>query len=167
VDFKIRNLYNDNCGSTGVMLILVPFIVVMLLSVVYLPMGGGEEIPFDLVVTPDGYDEMSEGERAEYLAELHGQCVKNWHWRFELSWPDFAGNWYMDFEDGFSMKFDKYNDFLSGDYVIDMGDVSSIITGILTLNPVCLGDIGIYGIFVRLILIFSVIVGIVELLWIG
>jgi len=164
--FKVRSLRDDDVGS-GVYLVLVPFIIVVLLTVVFMPMGSSSDVGFNILVTPDDYHNMSSSQRAQYLYDLHGANEKVWIFRFALSWPDFAGNWYRVFDDGFKMTNDKYNDWLDGSYTIDMNDIASMVTSILTLDPPALHQLGIYGTILRLVMIFSVVIGIVELLWIG
>ena len=167
MDFKIRHFKKDD-NASGVFFILIPFIITIILSAVFIPMGDSLQVGVNIVVTPQGYEDMTTLERTLYLYDqFGGNPVYNYHWRLSLSWPDWAGDWYYDFPDGTSMNKEDYENFLSGEYSVDDADLKDVIMSVLTINPPVLDYLGIYGTLIRLILIVSVVIGIIEIIWIG
>lgn len=157
-----------NDDANGVYLVLVPFVITILLTVVFIPMGGTAQIGAGIVMTPEGYGNMTTYDNKQYLADqFGGSPTYEWRWSLKLSWPDWAGRWYYVFPDGTAMEKDKYESFLDGTYSIDDDDLYDLVMSILTIDPPALKEIGIYGTMIRVVLIVSVVIGLVELIWIG
>lgn len=163
---KIRS--NTLASGTGVMLVLVPFVISVFLTGVFVPTGDGADIGGLSLFVPENYQNMSESERADFLAELHGG-YPNKDWRPELRWwyfiPAGFGIVHYVYPDGTDMSSSEYHKYIEGD--ADKPDYWQVASNMITINPPALHSIGVYGGLVRIIMIASVCIGLVDLLWFG
>lgn len=167
--FQLRRLKKNVFGTgTGVMLIVVPFIVSALLAVTFVPMGNDVGLSQLGLYNPENFDDMTPQQRDNWLVDTHG------NWRLELrTWmgiphtilTDWAGTWWLIFDDGFEMKQSDWKIWREGGS-IDISYVD-VTMSILSLNPPALGYVGDYGAIVRIVMIFSLCIGLVDILWFG
>lgn len=171
----LKSLRNDNFAFTGSMLILVPLIVSILLSVAFVSL----DVPSDLnspvtlgdmfINVPINYSNMTVSQREAYLVDTYGGNYTS-EFRFELGLRLSAGSnplgvyWYV-FPDGTELTADQYRRFINGDAT--EVDYLSVVYSIATIDPPALKHLGVYGEFIRVIMIVSVAIGLTEILWIG
>lgn len=158
--------FKDNdVASFGVMAIIVPMIIVVVLTGVSAGMGESTDGTFDSSLNvPLTYDNMTKVQRAEYLSSLHGGIpVENWGLNgYGLEMP-----WLTDrtYPDGTVITNNAYNRFVNGE--ADNVDYMNLVLSCFTVNPPLLEDLGFAGILIRIILILSIALGLLDLIWIG
>lgn len=171
----LRSLRNDNFAFTGGMLVLIPLVISIILSVVFIPL----DVPSDLnspvtlgdmfINVPVNYDNMTVSQREAYLADTYGGNYTE-EFRFDLGFRLSVGSnpfgvyWYV-FPDGTEFTVDQYRRFIFGDAT--EVDYLSVVYSIATVDPPALKHLGVYGEFIRIVMIVSVAIGLTEILWIG
>jgi len=183
----VNKIINNNNGSTGVMLVLIPFIITILLFMVSLPIDTATD---DKMITiggmwldiPEDYENMTWSERAEYTNISHGgNWTEDIEWRAPYWWEwatlplagiggihylaDTWGNSLITWPDGTQVRQDDLEKYIEG-RAFDT-DWKGIVESIVTINPPILSYLGIYGAVFRIILVIAVAIGLVEILWIG
>lgn len=161
---KLRK-WNNYASGFGALLILIPFIISIILNLVFVPMGT-ETQNFGILYKPEGYEDMTPLEREAWLTWTFGGIPEyNYLWRLKLSWPDFAGAWYYCYPDGTNIPTQQWENFVNneGDFI----DSLDIVTNIIGINPPALTYLGLFGEIIRIILIVCVAIGLVEIIWIG
>jgi len=163
----VKNLKKNKFASgAGGLLLLIPFIISLLLTMAYQPMGETTGINNILLTQPEHYEEMTQIEREKHLENLFGgHPEKEFHWGFKLSFPDFAGRWYIVYPDGTEIELDDWEKFIEG-YGVEP-DYYNVVMSIIAIDPPILATIGIWGAIIRVLLIVSVCIGLVDLVWIG
>lgn len=167
--FRLKSLRKNKFGtSNGVMLIFIPFFITILLTVVYIPIDapmGAEDL---VMYTPDHYRDMSPQERDNWLLDTHG------NWTLELrTWmgiphtilTDWAGTWWLVFDDGFEMKQSDWQKWRLGQDIDP--DYVALTLSVLTIDPLALRELDVYGGIIRIVMIVSVCIGLVDIIWFG
>lgn len=165
-----KQIINDKEGSVGgSIFILLPFIICVMLVAVSIPIESenaqGNIEGLDIYI-PENYEDMTKQERINYLAQQHGGMPTEkriwWEWGWDL---DFFYEDYMIFPDHTKWSEEKYDKWINGQ-AKDV-DVLGVAFNILTLNPPILEHLNEWGMLIRIILIASVAIGMLDLLWIG
>ncbi|HEY0090425.1 MAG TPA: hypothetical protein VGB37_16365 [Candidatus Lokiarchaeia archaeon] len=163
--FKLKKIKNDINGF-GSILILAPFIISIVLTIVFLPLGVVGSQYYGILPQPDNYKELSNIEREAYLTwQFNGVPQYEWKWGFKASFPDFAGRWYYVYPDGTEIEETQWENYIEGQGTDP--DYTEVAINMLSINPSCFSYLGIVGVFVRISLIGCIAIGLVELLWIG
>jgi hypothetical protein len=167
VALKIRSITkNNNASGFGTLLIVFPFIVSIVLTAVYIPMGITAGMGTVVIQEPDNYDNMTTMQREYQLAlQFGGYPTHEWRWGLKMSFPDWAGRWYYVYPDGTALTDAEYNRYLEGQG--SEPDYYGVVMSMLSLNPPALERIGIFGLLIRILLIASICIGLVEIVWIG
>lgn len=184
---------DNKAVSSGAMLVLIPFIIAVLLSAVFIPLAPTDSVDTGMsfggifFVLPQDYDSMNYSQRSAWLNFTHGG---GYTVDYDKGRSDFYENNPLNliFDTvtiipGALALYDSWtnpNFIYPDDYVLDQNahdkfcrgdasgvDYAKVTESILTLNPPALEHIDPYGGVVRAIMIVSVAVGLVELLWIG
>jgi hypothetical protein len=166
--FKIRKFcVNQYAAGFGVLAVLVPVIITVVLTGASYAVDNKTTTVGSLAIfVPENYQNMTMSERINYLNVQHGgepelQAEKTW-FLFGLDNPFRNDRIYPDGSVITQAQYDKY---VEGQALnVDYWEVTM---SCLTINPPILTTIGDWGIFIRVILIVSVAIGLVELLWIG
>lgn len=160
-------LKNDN-GFTG-MLIVLPIIFIIALSILgtFVGYNHSETISHISKITslPSNYEGMSVDQRIDYFNNLHGgNPYVFWSWDiFGIG----AGLCYQ-FPDGYQIHTDQYWLWVNG-YADDINtfDIVTLIPKLVTLDIPILNSLGNFGIFIKIILAFCIMIGIIDLIWLG
>ena len=165
MDFKLRPFRNNNNAQAGgTLLILMPFVVSILLCAVFVPMGEASTVKSFGLFVPEGYEEMTEAERDNWIIETYGgEPVKEWRWG--LGALPSLGEWWLIFPDGTEIKYNDYVKFRDGNALEP--DYVQIVGQMITINPPALEQLGLIGVLIRVVLIASICIGLVDLLWLG
>jgi hypothetical protein len=158
---------NDYGSGYGVLAILIPFgISTILVAVSYAALGTPINETYKgvgIVDVPVNYYNMSEQDRADYLADLHGgQPTKVWG----TNW----GGWTLPiftaykYPDGTIIQEADYKDFIKNKTNVDY---TAVVLNVLSVNPPLLDDLKAYGYLIRVVMILSICLGLLELIWIG
>lgn len=158
---------NKEASGFGVIAVFFPFMVAVVLTAVSTATGDTSTIGGLQLTLPENYENLTSYEREQWLWEQHGGEPTH---DFEFSWPIFNGGinfgtWYYTFPDGTKMNDNQYNGFINGQPTEP--DYYQTTMSILTLNPPQLEVLGAFGVLIRIALVVSVCIGLVELIWIG
>lgn len=157
---------DDTASATGATLLLVPFIITVLLTAVFVPIQGEEMVGGLGLFTPESYSEMSYWDRVSYLSEVHGGAPRD-EWEWDLASLPALGTWYVYYPDGTKIRQDQWHSYVEGTFNNSAVNYYQVAMSMITLNPPALSHIGVAGYLVRIIMIASVCIGLVDLVWIG
>lgn len=186
---RLRSLkYNDN-GFNGTIMIFAPFFISIILVITFLPV---ETVENNSIMTvgnvwvdiPENYANMTWDERLSYVNDSHGgPYTEDIFWRDPYWWEygimvftlgiggigvylsDTLGNSMITWPDGTQVRQDDLEKYIQG-HAYDI-DWLNVVESIVTIDPPALRYIGPVGVLVRVLLIISVAIGLVEILWIG
>lgn len=166
--FKVRQLKKNKIASgSGVFLILVPFVISILLTAVFIPLGETGALGAFGLYLPESYENMTEQQRDNWLIETYGgEPYKEWRpdLQFWLIFP-YLGQWYFVFPDGTEMTQEQYEKFKTGE--AGQPDYVQIVKQTITIDPPALKRIGVFGVVIRIVLLASICIGLVDILWFG
>lgn len=163
--FKLRKFRNNKNGS-GTLLIIIPFIISIILTAVFVPLGERNDFKDLSFYLPENYQNMSVLDRTEWFVEQHGgqpiEFIKWWEFGFD---SDPILERYYRFPDGFEISVEDFLEYKLGN--VGSPDFVEVALSVLTLNPYGLDYLGNYGMLIRIILIFVLCIGLVDILWFG
>lgn len=164
---KLRKLTNQKIATLGILAILIPFIITVLLTTTGVFLGYNEVASFsEYIPLPNDYQNMTEEGRREYFFDLHN--VKDpleieFGTRLRLGFPPWEG--ILTFPDGYVITQENWLKYLHGEEITV--DYVEMTLNVLSMNPPLLTYLGIVGFYIRVILLMSVAIGLVDLLWFG
>lgn len=111
---------------------------------------------------PAGYNIMSKQQRSDWLQDQHDGYKK----RSVFIWGD-NGVWGFGhvYNDGYVISQNDWQIFIDGEG--DNINLGEVLLNFLTINIPMLEYLGFAGLCVRLILISCIVIGLVDILWIG
>lgn len=155
---------NSNASSVGVMLILIPVILMITLTFISAGVVADQEAVLNIpgvIQLPNGYNDMTEQERSTWLQDEHDGYRERNAFRFG---DPFWGYGHI-YNDDFSMSIDDWVEFIEG-RAEDI-DVANVLFNFLTLNIPLLNTLGFAGVCVKAIMVVGIVIGLVDILWIG
>ena len=167
--FRLR-LFSKNTYASSLGVFLLVFVIFMNLSLLFLgdffTSGSGSSAynVYGVEVLPSDYSSMSLKEREQYLLSLHGATS---FFDLEVIWK-WGDPWFgvgYRFPDGYEMSAKDYTKFIEGN--ADSIDLGSVLFNFLVFNPPVLSLFGVVGLILRVFMIACLIIGIVDIVWIG
>lgn len=184
----LRRLIKDrNATGFGTLCILVPFLFSIVLTVVFMPMGvtnSSSSLPFsgsnlnNPILYNDTYMNWSYAERKDWLLysgdfadgfkEMKAEPIFDFFniiHRF-VPWTIWVRAVYL-FNDSTVLTLDEVDQYCNGVIPTQEIDYMDLVAGIVALDPPALKYLEEYGYIIRIILVVTVAIGLVEILWIG